>query len=193
MRRVVVLGSILVLGLAATAQARELSVSFSSGSFFARQSGYRRIYGSSIPVSLEAGFKLKWGIGISAGLVSIRDRGSAISLDGGEEEYGLKFRRLSIPVSAFYALESGKFEVRFGAGASFNSYAEDWESVDLGFEGNKVSPRFFASVGYAVLPRWSLVGSVVYESIPTGAGSLLGENINLGGFEILAGIAYRIF
>jgi len=193
MKRAWVLGSLLILGLAAAAPARELTVSLSSGSFFARQSVSRRIYGSSIPVSLEAGFKLKWGVGVSAGLVSIRDRGSALSLDGGEEEYGLKFRRLAIPVSAFYALESGKFEFRFGAGASFNSYAEDWESVDLGFEGNKVSPRFYAFAGYAVLPRWSLVGSVVYESIPTGAGSLLGENINLGGFQILAGVSYRVF
>jgi len=192
MRRAGIL-AILFLGLASAAEARELMVSLSSGAFFARQSGYRRIYGSSLPVSLEVGYTHQWRIGLSAGLVSVRDSGTAASLDGGDEEYGLKFRRLAIPVSAFYALESGKCEVRIGAGASFNSYAENWKSVDLRFEGKKVSPRFFASVGWAVLPRWSLVGSVVYESIPTKAGSLLEERVNLGGFQVLAGVSYRIF
>jgi hypothetical protein len=48
-------------------------------------------------------------------------------------------------------------------------------------------------MAFPILPRLSLFGSIAYDSIPTGAGSLLANDINLGGLQLLGGLAVRIF
>jgi hypothetical protein len=114
-------------------------------------------------------------------------------MDGGDAEYPVKFRRTSIPVVVFYQLGLKAVDIRLGAGLCAHRYAETWETVNLGFKGNKVSPRFFVAASVALFGRLSLFGSATYDTIPTGAGSLLVTDVNLGGIQFLGGISFRIF
>jgi hypothetical protein len=190
-RRVAVF--LVVLSLAAPARAQELSVSLAAGSFRASEEAYREIYGPSVPFSADIWLKLKGPFGLGAGFGRIGDEGRAVPIGEDGAEYPVKFLRTSIPVVAFYQLSLKAVDLRLGAGLCAHHYEETWETVDLGFKGNKLSSRFFAAVSVALLGRLSLFGSATYDTIPTGAGSLLATEVNLGGVQILGGISFRIF
>jgi len=182
-----------VLGLAAAARAQGLSVSLAAGSFRASEQAYRGIYGSSVPFSGDIWLKLKGHFGLGAGFATLGDAGMAVPMGEDGAEYPVKLRRTSIPVVVFYQLDLKAVDVRLGAGLGAHRYVETWETVDLEFKGNKVSPRFFAAASVALFGRLSLFGSATYDTIPTGAGSPLVDEVNLGGFQVLGGILFRIF
>lgn len=185
--------ALFVLGLAAAAPAQELSVSFGSGGFFPSDENYRQIYGSSLSLAGDIWLKLKGPIGFAAGFGWMSDQGVAVPMNGGTETYPVEFRRTSLPLTVFYQFEAGPVAIRLGAGAGFHSYRETWQTVDLDFKGHKASPRIILAVSAALLKRVSLFCSANYESIRTGEGSPLAESIDLGGFQILGGLAFRIF
>jgi hypothetical protein len=182
-----------VLGLAASARSQELSVSLAAGSFRASEEAYRGIYGPSVPFSADLWLKLKGHFGIGAGFAKLSDEGRAVPIGEDGADYPVKFSRTSIPVVAFYQLDLKAVDIRLGAGLCAHRYEETWETVDLGFKGNKVSPRFFAAATVALLSRLSLFGSATYDTIPTGASSPLVDKVNLGGLQFLGGISFRIF
>jgi hypothetical protein len=182
-----------VLGLAASARSQELSVSLAAGHFRASEEAYRVIYGHSVPFSADMWLKLKGHFGLGAGFARLSDDGRAVPIGEDGAEYPVKFSRTSIPVVVFYQLDLKAVDIRVGAGLCAHRYEESWETVDLGFKGNKVSPRFFAAATVALLGRLSLFGSATYDTIPTGAGSPLVDEVNLGGVQLLGGISFRIF
>lgn len=182
-----------VLGLSVFAGAQRLSLSLAAGNFSASEEAYRQIYGSSVPYAADIWLRAIGPFGLAVGYSQIRDKGNAVPLGEDGPEYLVKFSRSSIPVVIFYQIDLKAVAVRFGAGLGFHHYEETWETVDLGFEGNKASPRFVIAASVALLGRFSLFGSATYDTIPTGAGSPLVEEVNLGGFQVLAGISFRIF
>jgi hypothetical protein len=182
-----------VLGLAAAARTQELSVSLAAGSFRASEEAYRGIYGSSVSFSGDIWLKLKGHFGLGAGFTTLGDEGNAVPMGEDGAEYPVKLRRTSIPVVVFYQLGLKAVDIRIGTGFGAHRYEETWETVDLGFKGNKVSPRFFAAASVVLLGRLSLFCSATYDTIPTGAGSPLVDRVNLGGIQILGGILFRIF
>jgi len=184
---------LVLLGLAAAARAQELSVSLAAGSFRASEEAYREIYGSGGPFSVEAWLKLKGPFGLAAGYGWVGDTGLSVPMDGGDVEYPVKFRRTSIPVVVFCQLDFKAVDIRLGAGMCAHRYKETWETVDLGFKGNRVSPRIFVAASVALLRRLSLFGSATFDTISTGAGSLLVTDVNLGGLQLLGGVAFKIF
>jgi hypothetical protein len=182
----------LVIGLAAAAPAQDLSLSVGAGSFFASQGAYREVYGSSLLFSADVWLKLKGPFGIAAGFSGAADTGNAVPIDGGDAEYPVEFRRDTISVVAFYQLDVKAAAIRFGAGLGVHRYRETWQTVDLGFEGHKVSPRFMLTAAVPLLKRLSLFGTVAYDTIRTGAGSPLAVDVNLGGFQVIGGLSFRI-
>jgi hypothetical protein len=184
---------LLVLGLTAAAQSQELSLSLAAGSFSASEKAYREIYGPSVPFSADLWLKLKGHFGLGAGFAGLSDEGRAVPIGEDGAEYPVKFRRTSIPVVVYYQLDIKAVGIRLGAGLCAHRYEETWKTVDLGFKGNKVSPRFFAAATVALLGRLELFGSATYDTIPTGASSPLVIDVNLGGIQILGGISFRIF
>ena len=190
-RRVAVF--LVVLGLAAAARAQQLSVSLAAGSFRASEEAYREIYGPSVPFSADIWLKFKGHFGLGAGFGRLSDTGRAVPIGEDGAEYPVKFVRTSIPVVVYYELDFKTVDIRLGAGLCAHRYAETWETVDLGFKGNKISPRFFVAASVALFGRLALFGSVAYDTIPTGAGSPLVTDVNLGGLQLLGGISFRIF
>jgi hypothetical protein len=191
--RRLVFGLVLAGGLAAAGLAQETSVSFTAGGFFAGEGAYREIYGTSVPLSLELWWKSKGPFGLSAGFGWLEDDGLAIARGEGDEEYPVEFRMTSIPLVAFYEVDLKSVRVRVGAGVGIHSYEEAWPTSALVFAGEKVGPRFIVSTFVGLSGRFSLVGTFVYENISTGAGSLLSSNVNLGGYQFLFGVSYRVF
>lgn len=185
--------ALFVVGLAAAAPAQELSVSFGAGGFFPSDGAYREIYGSSLSFAGDLWLKLKGPVGFAAGFGRISDKGVAEPMDGGTETYAVEFRRTSIPFLVFYQIDAGPVAIRLGAGAGLHSYRETWQTVDLDFRGHKTSPRIVLAVSAAVLNRVSLFCSGSFESIRTGESSFPDASINLGGFQVLGGLEFRVF
>lgn len=183
----------LLLGLAPAAPGQELSVSFGAGGSFPSSSANRRIYGSGPSVAADISLRLRGHLGLSLGYGRLADSGSAVPAGEGQDVFPLKIRRTSIPVLLFYELDAGPATFRLGAGFGFHSFSETWQTVDFEFRGHKVAPRLALAVGVKILGPVSLMGSACYESIPTGAGSALDPNVDLGGFQIFGGLAFKIF
>jgi hypothetical protein len=185
--------ALLILGLAAAAPAQELTFSIGAGRFLASEGAYRQVYGSGPAFAGDIWLKLKGRLGLAAGFNLLPDRGMAVPMDGGDAAYPLKFRRTSIPLVVYYEFDVGDVAVRLGAGIGFHSYKEIWQTADLEFEGHKVSPRIVLGVSWALLDKLSLLFYANYDSIRTGAGSSLAKDVDLGGFQLLGGLAFRVF
>jgi hypothetical protein len=184
---------IVVLGLAAAAPAQEISLSIGAGSFFPSQSAVRQVYGSGLILAGDVWIKLKGPVGFASGFGRLSDKGVAVPMGEGAEEYPLAFRRTSVPLLVFYELGSRTVDVRLAAGIGIHSFREAWQTVDLVYTAHRVSPRFTLATSIALTDRLSLFCSATYDSIPTKAGSLLSAAVNLGGFQLLGGLAFRIF
>ncbi|HDT13596.1 MAG TPA: hypothetical protein ENO03_04490 [Candidatus Aminicenantes bacterium] len=195
MRAARLLAGAAVLGaaLAVTAPAQELTVAAGAGGFFPSHREYRLVYGLGQVWTGEVWFKLKGPVGLAAGFERLSDKGAAVPLDGGDEVYPLEFRRTSVPLVVFYQIEAGPAAFRLGAGLGVHSYRETWRTVDLDFEGRKVSPRLVLAVFVAPVERLSLFCRASAGSIRTGEGSFLAPNIDIGGFQVVGGLAFRIF
>lgn len=182
-----------VVALAAAAPAQELSLSVGAGGLFPSAGHYREIYGSGLSVGAELWLKLKRHFGFAAGFGLLSDKGMAVRYGAGTAEYPLSFRRTSVPVVAFYQLPAGPVILRFGAGAGFHSYKETWQTVDLSYKGHKISPRIVMTASLDLIARISVFCSASYDSIRAGADSALGTTVNIGGFQLLGGVSFRIF
>jgi hypothetical protein len=183
----------LTLGLAVAAPAQELSLSLGAGGFFPSDDNYRLIYGSSLSFVGDIEIKLRGPLGFSVGFGRMSDKGVAVPMDGGTATYPVEFRRTSVPLIVFYQFDVGPVAICLGTGAGIHSYREAWQTADLDFEGHKVSPRYVLKISAELFKKISLFCSGTYESIRTGAGADLARNIDLGGFQLLGGLAFRIF
>jgi hypothetical protein len=192
-RRIGALLALAVLGLAGAAAAQHLTVSLGAGVFAPSDEAYRRIYGNGAVFGGDAWLTFQKHFGLAVGFARLSDDGLAVPMGGGEAAYPLSFRRTTVPVLAFYQLGLKAVTVRLAAGAGFHSYRESWDTVDLEFKDSRIGPRVALAVSAAVLGRLSLFASAIYDFIPTGTGAALATNINLGGFQVQGGLAFRIF
>jgi hypothetical protein len=182
-----------VLAFSGAMPAQELSLSVGAGGFFPSAGDYREIYGSGLSVAGDVWLKFKGRFGFAAGFAVFSDKGMAVRSGAGTAEYPLSFRRTAIPVVVFYQLDAGSVTLKFGAGAGIHGYKETWQTVDLSFKGHKVSPRFVMSASLAILERISLFCSAGYDPIRARTDSTLGTMVNIGGLQLLGGLAFRIF
>lgn len=192
-RRVGGLLALAVIGLAGAVSAQHLTVSLGAGGSWPSDAAVRQIYGNGAAFGGDAWLAVKKHFGFAVGFSRLADDGLAVPIGGGEAAYPLSFRRTTVPVLLFYQTGMKFITVRVGAGAGLHSYRETWATAGLEFKDRKVGPRFALSVAAAVIGRLSLYAAATYDSIPTGAGSALASNINLGGFQVQGGLAFRIF
>jgi hypothetical protein len=61
------------------------------------------------------------------------------------------------------------------------------------YKGHTISPRLVMTASLALMNRISLFCSASYDSIRAGADSALGTTVQIGGFQLLGGLAFRIF
>jgi hypothetical protein len=193
MKRPWILAVAALLSLGAAAYSQTLSISLSSGIFFAKDEDYRGIYGRSIPFEAEARFGFLRYLGLTVGLSYVGDKGQAINLNQGRDEYPVRFRMISVPLAVCFVIPVGETSLFGGAGASVHSYEEKWETVPISHKGNKIGPMACAGVELRVFSRFRARFSLRYELVKTGLGPYQGKKINLGGMTLLGGVSFRIF
>ena len=184
----VVLG--LILGAAPLAGV-DWGISAGAGFLTLRQKDVQDIYGSGFPVGVRAWSGSKnWRL--SVGLEYLSERGRALPLSGGSDEFPLMLKVTSIPIVLYYQVETKNIFIALGGGASYAVYKESWEDLDIIVEGNKWGPVLSLLAGYRLGPRLSVFGETRYEPIPTGKSSLLVEEVKLGGLKIGAGVMFYL-
>jgi hypothetical protein len=157
-----------------------------------QEDSIRKVYGTAFPLTFEAGVRMAKNFGLAVGLDWTSKKGQALALDQGEEQFPVHFEMISVPVSVFYEY-SGKLGrvpvgLAFGLGASWHSYKENWETVELSYQGKKWGPLIYTTADFRLLSRVGLFTSLRWESVSTGQASPLDNKINLGGIMLLAGI-----
>lgn len=174
------------------ASADEFDLGALAGIHLGRESAFRDIYGAALPLGLEARFIMR-RIGLSIGGFTLGRTGTAVSPDGGAENYPVKIRMTSFPVTAFLRIPWGRARLDLGLGAVLTSFAETWTSGGFRTEDSALGFLIGANAEYDVGPRLALAGTVRVFSAPTGRDSILGNEIDLGGIQVLAGVTYRLW
>jgi len=182
MKRAVLLGIVcLVLGAGSLA-GMDWGVSAGANILTLRQKDVQDMYGAGFPVGVRAwsGWK-NWRI--SVGWEYLSERGQALPLSGGLEEFRLRLRVTSIPIVLYYQIGIKDVFLAAGGGASFAWYEESWEDLDIVVKGQKWGPILSFLAGYRLSRRLSVFGETRYEPIPTGKSSLLVPEVKLGGLK----------
>jgi hypothetical protein len=176
------------LGVPAFATA-ELAFSAGANVCLLQQKEVREAYGSSFPVGLQVWSGVKnWRF--SVGLEFLSDNGRAFSPAGGQDDYPLRLTVTTIPVGIYYRVWVKDVFLAVGGGLGYTWFEEKWEDPDIVVEGKKWGPFAAFFGGYRVNPRWAVYGSVRYDPMPTGKGTLLVPEVKLGGLKIGAGIMF---
>ncbi|HMA54118.1 MAG TPA: hypothetical protein VKT17_06625 [Acidobacteriota bacterium] len=191
--RLAVLLTAFVPVLAASAPAQGLSFSAGAGRLFPSAGQYREIYGPGLSLGGDLWLTLKSHFGFAAGFGLLTDKGTAVRVGADTAEYPLSFRRTSFPVVVFYELDAGPAVFRLGTGAGIHSYRETWRTVALSYAGHRISPRIVMTASLGIIDRISVFFQASYDSIRAGADSALGQTVPLGGYQLLGGLAFRIF
>lgn len=193
MRRRVLLLGVLVLGLCAAAHPQTLSLGVSAGGHFPRKGLYRDIYGAGLPVEGEVRLTLFRNFGLAAGLGYLRQAGEAVNVNAGPDNYTVRFRMVSFPVSGYILFPLDRLTLLGGAGLSFHSYEEEWQDAALGSEGSATKPFVYAGLEVGIGPRLGARLTVRYETITAGKSPFLADEIDLGGLTLLLGLSVRLF
>ena len=193
MRRAGILAGAMCLGLCANAHSQSLALGLFSGGFFPKEQTYRDIYGASLPLEFEFRLGLFKNLGLAAGVSYVGDSGEALNVDQGQDSYPVRFRMVSFPLSAFLLFPLNGVSLLGGAGVSFHSYEETWQTVSISHEGNSTKPFIYGGVEFRLLARVAARLTLRYENISSGENPLLANEINLGGLTLLAGVSVRIF
>lgn len=186
---VVLAGCLTVADLAAASRP-EWGLTVFSGIHLGREGAFSDVYGAAIPFGLEARFFMR-RFGLSVGGITLGKEGAAVSLDGGSAVFPVKIRMTSLPVMALLRLPLKRGNVDLGLGAVRTSYKETWPQGGFLTEGSIWGFILGVNGEYGLSSRLALFASLRYLTAPTGRDSLLGYEIDLGGFQALAGVTVR--
>jgi hypothetical protein len=191
MRRITLLAVVcFILGTDSLA-GMDWGFSAGAGICLLRQKEVQDIYGAGFPFGVQAWTGSKNWI-VSAGFEYLSERGQALPLDRGPDEFPLRLRVTSIPVTLFYQVWLKDVFLAVGGGASYCWYEERWEDLDIVVKGQKWGPLISFLAGYRFNPRWSVFANVRHEPMPTGKSSLLVREVKLGGLKIGAGVMFTL-
>lgn len=186
-------GAFLAFLVAGSIPAMELSIAVAAGPHFPVQEAFRNVYGTAAAFGLDVRWLATRNIGFSAGVMTLGKRGKAVSLDGGTEDMDVDLKIMSVPLTAYVHLRRGRFGFDLGAGLAYHDFEETWvDEVGPAVSGRKWGLLACASAGYDITPRLSIVGRLRYLDVPTGLASRLTDKVNLGGFQALVGVSWRV-
>jgi|GEM_PF-912045 len=189
-----VTGLLILFFLLMPAAAAEMEARlFLLGGFFNfRQAEFRQIYGTMPLFDLTFDLYPRSNLGLEAGIMRLSGRGETITLEGEPVFYPLKFYRWTFPLLLKYRLRAGRFQASAGVGLALSVYEESWVGVDLSYHGQRVHFRGQLAADFRLSGKLYLRAGLVWDSIPTGVGSLLleGGPVKLDGLSLKAGLGY---
>jgi len=188
------LGAALIALLAGPVLPSELSIAGAGGLHLPAQLAFRDVYGTAALFGLDVRWLAARNFGFSAGVMTLNRRGTAVSPDGGLESMGVKLRLTSIPLTAYWHIPRGRVGIDLGAGFAYHDFEETWaDDSGPATSGGKWGLLACASVAYELTSRLSVFGTVRYLNIATGRPSLLTDEVNLGGVQVLVGASWTIW
>jgi len=187
MRKITLLVVVCFVLVADSLAGMDWGFSAGAGMCLLRQKEVQDIYGPGFPSGIQAWAGSKNWI-VSVGFEYMSERGQALPLDGGQDEFPLKLKVSSVPIVLYLQFWIKDVFLALGGGASYFWYEERWVDLDIITEGKKWGPLISFLAGYRFSPRWSLFGNVRYEPMPTGKASLLVPEVRLGGLKICASL-----
>jgi hypothetical protein len=179
--------------IAQSAAPARVEVSAAAGWFAPADEAVKAIYpGTKVPVVLLADVRMTNRFSVFAGGRLVSAAGHPVVADGGpptDADVELSVRAVVLGVRAHY--RRGVVDVSVGAGAVHSTWTESWTGSGESNSGGAWGPTAHAGVAIGVHRRLALVSRVEWSSADTGQGSVRAADVNLGGIDLLAGIAVR--
>jgi hypothetical protein len=171
------------------------SVFLAAGIRIPQQEVVRKVYGNmQVPAQFGMRFRFAGHWMIDAGLVYFCHNGQArfVDSDSPDENYRTRLTLWSFQLGLGHQWPLKRLRFLVGAGGNWNVYREKWPDAGILQMGHVAGFWAVAGGEYPLISRFFLLAEIRYSSIPTGRGSVLQEKVNLGGGQMLLGVAVHL-
>ncbi len=180
-----------------TAQAHtvpRVDVSVAAGIFVASDAAVTAVYpGTKVPIAVLADVTLTRHVSVFGGGRFLEMTGHPIVAGSDaaapDSQVDLSVRAVVFGARAHY--RRGRIDVAAGLGAACSTYAESWAGTGESVSGSAWGPVLHAGISVGLSRRFAAVGRVEWSRTATGQGSLASPSVQLGGVDVLGGIAVR--
>ena len=198
-RRVILLGLWMVAAGAVpvTAQAPAVSrvdVTVAAGVFAASDAAVTAVYpGTKVPIAVSADVNVTRYLSVFAGGRFLDMTGRPIVAGGAAaaSDSAVELSLRSVAFGARVHYRRGRVDATAGAGAACSAYTESWAGAGESVSGSAWGPILDAGFAFGLSRRFAAIGRVEWSRVATGQGSLGSPSVQLGGVDVLGGIAVR--
>jgi hypothetical protein len=121
----------------------------------------------------------------------LRTSGHPTVIGGGSAQDNVDLRVGTIQAGLRAHHRRGRADLFVGLGVTHASYTESWNGTDESVSGGVWGPAAHAGVAVNLHRRLAVVSRVEWSLLKTEQGSVGSPSVNLGGFDVLGGIAVR--
>jgi hypothetical protein len=169
-------------------------VSVAAGVFAASDAAVTAVYpGTNVPVAVWADVNVTRHLSVFAGGRFLDMTGHPVVADSAgaspESDVELSVRAVVFGARAHY--RRGRVDATAGVGAAYSTYTESWAGTSESVSGGAWGPVLHAGFALGLSQRFAAIGRVEWSRVATGQGSVGSPNVQLGGVDVLAGIAVR--
>jgi hypothetical protein len=181
----------------AAGQARavpRVDVSVAAGIFLASDAAVTAVYpGTSVPIAVSADVNLTRHLSVFAGGRFLDMTGhptiAGSAAGAPDSDVDLSVRAVVFGARAHY--RRGRVDATAGVGAAYSAYTESWAGTSESVSGGAWGPVLHAGLAFGLGRRFAVIGRVEWSRVATGQGSLGSPSVQLGGVDVLGGIAVR--
>jgi hypothetical protein len=169
-----------------------------AGLFLPTEDAFGEVYsGARVPLVVDGEWRLHRLVAVFGGVRYMRTTGEVIAEGDGGSGGSASATRLTMTsgrLGGIVAWPSGPWDVRFGAGLTVNHYSEDWpDAAGASVSGTRAGWLVQGGVARRIGRRWAAGVSVEYSgaTVPEGSGEFAVPALDLGGLDVLFGVAIR--
>jgi hypothetical protein len=171
-----------------------VDVSVAAGVFAASDAAVTAVYpGPGVPVAVWADVNVTRHVSVFAGGRFLDMTGHPTPADSAaaarDWDVDLSVRAVVFGARAHY--RRGRVDVTAGAGAAYSTYTEVWAGTGESVSGSAWGPILHAGFAFDLTRRFAAIGRVEWSRVDTGQGSLGSPSVQLGGVDVLGGVAVR--
>jgi hypothetical protein len=176
--------------------ARRGMLSVSSGIFWPSAQPFRDLYGSvQPPLTVQFDWRIQRRLTVFGGARWIWAHGKTVSVEAStpDERFPITLGIRSLRAGARVSAPAGALDLSFGAGATVNTYQEDWPAAGLTGKGTRAGFLVQAAAARELGRRLSVVARVEYgwvSGVPS-QGPETVTKVNLGGLDVTVGLGIR--